>query len=163
MSIPQLKMRPEVARMWVDALRSGDYKQGKHRLTTVTDDGVEHCCLGVLCEIAVQEGVIPPGKPDDVSFLVPKAILYGKHDAGAVPPTEVNQWAFEGFDEDAADDSQVVLWTAVDTTGEIVQNWPARSGAPGSVSLTEVNDAGVADFERIAQLVEDTHCVEVAA
>ena len=38
---------------WVDALESGKYKQEtrylkrKHR----TDDGMGHCCLGVLCEL----------------------------------------------------------------------------------------------------------------
>lgn len=34
---------------WTDALRSGEYKQGKNRLRT--KDG-RLCCLGVLCEIA---------------------------------------------------------------------------------------------------------------
>jgi hypothetical protein len=34
---------------WVEALRSGKYKQGQQRLRT-TDDC--YCCLGVLCDVA---------------------------------------------------------------------------------------------------------------
>lgn len=36
---------------WVAALRSGDYKQGNGVLRRETKDGVEFCCLGVLCDI----------------------------------------------------------------------------------------------------------------
>lgn len=35
-------------RMWVNALRSGEYRQGKRRLT---DKGEAFCCLGVACEV----------------------------------------------------------------------------------------------------------------
>jgi hypothetical protein len=37
-------MRKEVAQLWVAALRSGHYKQGKQRLKI----GNSYCCLGVL-------------------------------------------------------------------------------------------------------------------
>lgn len=33
---------------WLDALRSGKYKQGRHFLRNNAD---EFCCLGVLCDI----------------------------------------------------------------------------------------------------------------
>lgn len=33
---------------WVDALRSGEYKQGKHVLRSTRD---EFCCLGVACDL----------------------------------------------------------------------------------------------------------------
>lgn len=45
---------------WIDALRSGKYKQGKSYLKT--KDG-KYCCLGVLCEIV---GV--PHTPDGRGF-----------------------------------------------------------------------------------------------
>ena len=38
-----------VKAQWVAALRSGKYKQGKHRLRSDAD---EFCCLGVLCDIS---------------------------------------------------------------------------------------------------------------
>ncbi len=48
-------MKANVAEMWTEALRSGKYYQGRGAL--VTENG-EHCCLGVLCDIAVREGVV---------------------------------------------------------------------------------------------------------
>lgn len=47
-------MKQEIAERWVQALRSGEYKQGLSRLRT-KDDG--YCCLGVLCDLASKEGV----------------------------------------------------------------------------------------------------------
>ena len=43
-----------VAKKWVEALRSGKYKRGEGKLR----EGDYFCCLGVLTDIAVQEGVI---------------------------------------------------------------------------------------------------------
>lgn len=45
-------MKPEIKQKWSEALRSGDYKQGKHCLKN-TDN--EYCCLGVLAEITKDE------------------------------------------------------------------------------------------------------------
>ena len=42
---------------WIEALRSGKYKQGKGFLKK----GDCHCCLGVLCEVA---GIKPEPDPD---------------------------------------------------------------------------------------------------
>lgn len=42
---------------WVDALRSGDYKQGRGTLKTLLSENVtQHCCLGVLCDILDPNG-----------------------------------------------------------------------------------------------------------
>lgn len=40
-------MNPEIKAKWVAALRSGKYKQGSGYLR----QGVEFCCLGVLCDV----------------------------------------------------------------------------------------------------------------
>ncbi len=42
------KMDPELKQKWLDALRSGKYKQGEGQLRNVQD---EFCCLGVLADI----------------------------------------------------------------------------------------------------------------
>lgn len=42
-------MKKEVADKWIEALRSGKYKQGTGSLKTIHD---EFCCLGVLCDIS---------------------------------------------------------------------------------------------------------------
>ena len=36
---------------WIKALRSGEYKQGKHALCSVVEGENRYCCLGVLCEV----------------------------------------------------------------------------------------------------------------
>lgn len=41
-------MNPEVKAKWLEALRSGKYKQGKEFLKR----GNKFCCLGVLCDIS---------------------------------------------------------------------------------------------------------------
>jgi hypothetical protein len=41
-------MNKEIAKQWVEALRSGKYEQGKHQLRSLDN---KFCCLGVLCDI----------------------------------------------------------------------------------------------------------------
>ena len=45
-----MAMKPEVKKLWVDALRSGAYDQATGELRT--KEGF--CCLGVLCDISGQ-------------------------------------------------------------------------------------------------------------
>jgi hypothetical protein len=52
-------MLNDVATKWVKALRSGEYKQGKGQLCeTHPQEGNQHCCLGVLADLAVKAGVL---------------------------------------------------------------------------------------------------------
>lgn len=44
-------MDAAVKQKWVAALRSGEYTQGKGGLKQLVEDEVQHCCLGVLCEV----------------------------------------------------------------------------------------------------------------
>lgn len=46
-------MKAEIAKEWVAELRSGKWKQCEQRLT----NGEAYCCLGVLCEIAIANGI----------------------------------------------------------------------------------------------------------
>ncbi len=49
----------ELKRLWVEALNSGKYKQGFGALEKVKPDGtVVNCCLGVLCHVAEDAGVV---------------------------------------------------------------------------------------------------------
>ena len=43
------KMKPEIKKLWVDALRSGEYKQAREVLRT--NGGTSFCCLGVLTDL----------------------------------------------------------------------------------------------------------------
>lgn len=46
-----VQMNERIKSLWVAKLRSGEYKQGNQRLKT----GNNFCCLGVLCDIYLQE------------------------------------------------------------------------------------------------------------
>ena len=43
-------MKPEIAKKWIAALRSGEYKQARGHLRV----GSNFCCLGVLCNLHAQ-------------------------------------------------------------------------------------------------------------
>lgn len=47
-------MKPEIKVKWVNALRSGEYKQGNGKLNR---DGA-FCCLGVLTDLAAKENLV---------------------------------------------------------------------------------------------------------
>ena len=52
-------MKKEIAGKWAEALRSGKYVQGKGRLKVTSPNGEsKHCCLGVLCEMAMEDGLL---------------------------------------------------------------------------------------------------------
>lgn len=53
-------MNKEIKEKWLEALRSGEYKQGREHLR---DESNQFCCLGVLCDI-----VDPKGWTDAFSF-----------------------------------------------------------------------------------------------
>jgi hypothetical protein len=50
---PYKKMNPTVKALWIEALESGRYRQGKHVLRTDSDT---YCCLGVLCDLVKPDG-----------------------------------------------------------------------------------------------------------
>jgi hypothetical protein len=54
-----MSMNPDVKAKWTTALRSGKYRQGHGFLRVKGQNGADDrfCCLGVLCELAVEAGV----------------------------------------------------------------------------------------------------------
>ena len=70
------------AEKWVAALESGEYDQTAGRLR----NGDSFCCLGVACELAVKDGVIPPPVVDGEYFA------YGERREIGVLPDEVRWW-----------------------------------------------------------------------
>lgn len=123
-----MSMNPKVKARWVKALRSGRYKQGKRSLrrkvqgTRTTD---KFCCLGVLCDLAVQARVIPKAELDSLDGVYG----YGKGEDknSGVLPQAVAEWA--GLN--------------------------SSSGVYGAGSLTTDNDALDRDFYQIAQIIEE--------
>ena len=77
-------MKPEIAKIWTDALRSGKYEQGQHWLRSLDD---KFCCLGVLCEQAVEAGIIEPA----ISTSTRSVWRYESNEG--VLPAAVQRWA----------------------------------------------------------------------
>jgi len=79
-------MNPEVKKLWIEALRSGNYSQGKFSLRTKDD---KYCCLGVLCELAVKSEIIPP------ATLAHRENPYNYHYDGQNknPSKKVREWS----------------------------------------------------------------------
>jgi len=49
-------MFKRIKKLWMEALRSGDYEQGASHLCIMENDGkMKHCCLGVLTELWFKE------------------------------------------------------------------------------------------------------------
>src|SRR5678815_494059 len=77
-------MNPVVKEQWLAALRSGEYKQGRGALRQGDDT---FCCLGVLCDLAVKNGVIPEPTYIDVGHR------YTYVNSSGALPIPVIDWA----------------------------------------------------------------------
>jgi hypothetical protein len=82
------KMNAEVKELWLKELRNPERKQARGALRK--PDG--ECCLGVLCDIAVKNNVIPEPKFDGGM-----GVYYFDNDGygpeGGVLPVVVQRWA----------------------------------------------------------------------
>lgn len=81
-------MNKENITKWIEALRSGNYTQGRGRLhLTRTTDGVDRfCCLGVACDLYRQEHQI------EKVVLNNGTIMYGNERESNYLPVEVRKW-----------------------------------------------------------------------
>lgn len=93
-------MAPELKAKWIAALRSGEYRQGRHALRKA--DG-SYCCLGVLCEVAGVKldvaGEFPEGAADYGPITAlgicnsRQTILIGMNDGFLPKPfSEIAKW-----------------------------------------------------------------------
>ena len=80
-------MNRKIAEKWMDALRSGEYAQCTGALNA---PGEGHCCFGVLCELAVDDGV-PVETMEKVLHNGRRIVGYDGH--VDVPPPAVQDWA----------------------------------------------------------------------
>lgn len=85
-------MKPDVARIWADALDSGEYNQGYGVLCRLDDEtgGRAYCCLGVLCMAAIEAGVEVSTYLTDPEFGKRQVYFNGK---GGYLPLAVQEWA----------------------------------------------------------------------
>lgn len=120
-------MNPKVKQKWLEALRSGEYKQTKENL----HDGNGFCCLGVLCDLHAKE------RGTNWVRLIDLYELYGEMQ---LLPLSVQEWA--GLDNDMGG---MVDFEYEDDGVVYVK----------SESLPEINDRWNKDFNEIADLIEE--------
>lgn len=119
-----LKMDSRIKVLWVEALRSGKYEQGKHALRSADN---KYCCLGVLCEIAVKEGAIEPPTQHEYGSYV-----YEQMATAFLPPT-------------------VLTWANMQSNG--LSTASGQWGNSRHETLSWLNDDGV-PFAEIADTIE---------
>lgn len=119
-------MKTEIQNLWVNALRSGEYKQTRERLK---DHNGGFCCLGVLCDLYLKEN------NEDWSL-----------DDDGLPCIEIN--GFIRYNETEHPPTKVCNWADINSDSPSVKN---EYGEPEV--LVNLNDNG-ASFEEIANLIE---------
>lgn len=85
-------LRPEVKKLWMDALRSGRYSQGREALRR--DD--QFCCLGVLCDLYREFHPTTRWIPHTSVYLAGDSLPGLKYtflDCKSLLPNAVYQWA----------------------------------------------------------------------
>lgn len=136
-------MKQEIATELVTRLRSGAYIQGQGALKVVDSEGnVKNCCLGIVCDMAVEAGVIPPDEfdhstdyPAEPSYRVYR---YGVGDEAnySTLPSAVQDWA-EMYSDN----------------GSFEDRCGAEKEMGGLYCLSGFNDTGFT-FPQIADLIE---------
>lgn len=128
------KMNPEIKADWVQALRSGQYKQGVGGLQTTVGGERRNCCLGVLTDRAVLAGVVEP-------WVAPTGLqspFDRVDDESAILPEAVRVWAGLG-----------------DHNPDVIAGKQSEDGwYEAHASLAELNDGGLT-FAEIADLIEE--------
>lgn len=127
----------ENVQKWLDALRSGDYEQGKSALRS----GDQYCCLGVACEVYRKE----TGQGE----------WQGRELAGGV----TSIWAFrDGYDESSLLPSRVREWLGIKTVSANFNRPVLGNGTDDPCytcyTLTDLNDCGDYTFTDIADFIE---------
>jgi hypothetical protein len=86
-------MKAEIRDRWAEALESDRFRQGTGLLHQINARGVPDtfCCLGVLCELAVEEGIVDRKKAGPMA----ECYAYGKdYDRSTTTlPQAVVDWA----------------------------------------------------------------------
>lgn len=94
-------MNANIKKIWLKALRSGEYEQTTTRLCRPRSDGVGFCCLGVLCDLYTIETDL--GEFEDHSSDVARESFMYRCDSGqrAVTylPEEIADWSGLDLDE----------------------------------------------------------------
>lgn len=121
-------MKPDIKEQWVGALRSGHYQQGRGRLA---DNDGKYCCLGVLCELATEAGILDKEMSDQFGPIYRSTADRDDWDRNLLPMA-------------------VVKWAELDSRRPVV---PRGASLFDTRALDFLNDTGK-KFDEIADLIE---------
>lgn len=84
------KMKPEIKALWIEALTSGEYRQG---LGTLKANGA-FCCLGVLCDLAEKAGVVTSNETrcNTTNYGTAEEFSTKSQESAVLPPS-VKEWS----------------------------------------------------------------------
>jgi len=137
-------MDKRIKALWIEALESGEYKQSTGSLRYTPEDSGEpkFCCLGVLCEVAIKDGLDIEFDPEGETYDGCSAFL----------PEKVQHWA--GLEDEGGYVRSVdsgYLQTHVEYT---VPGGDYGYTEEASTLLT-LNDAAMWPFEKIAKVIDE--------
>ena len=125
-------MNKRIKKLWLKALRSGEYKHTKHKLRR---HGHGYCCLGVLCDLHSSE---TDTEWDGDYYLHANVVL----------PTEVIVWAGLKSGHELDNEGQL-------PPGSSAKIANGSGGMKKSKCLTGVNDSPkTKGYTRVANLIE---------
>lgn len=126
----------ERVKLIVDALRSGDYKQGTGSLERMDiNEGITHCCLGVACRAAMKAGLeVPVKREGQPKGYLGQVTFFGEDANRGALPIEVMKWF--GF----TNDDPII--------------------GPNDETAITLNDDLKYTFDQIANCFEDTYLKE---
>ena len=135
-------MKIDIAKQWVDALKSGIYKQGQGKLHATDIKGeCMYCCLGVLCDLYMQQN------PDelDVKVVTRKSDAFPQH----FQMLSIGDDSITVYDDDSLVlPLRVREWAGMsDALGRFID-----SESHGQDSLAELNDHGMS-FDKLADVI----------
>lgn len=139
-------MNPEIKQLWLNALRSGKYEQGKLMLKPTESS---YCCLGVLCEIAQERSIgeyIPSEEHQGFTFKYRDNNIYDEpYCEDSELPWTVKQWA--GLDNE---NPKVTM-----NEENIKEGYKGIIQSETRLSLAELNDNFSYSFTELANIIEE--------
>lgn len=143
-------MLQRIKKMWLEALRGGEYKQGNGQLRTYykTEYGQEKenfCCLGVLADLFSKE-TGTPWVPHDENSSCP---LFKMDKEAYYLPPKVVEWA--GIDHDEV----MTRLHGLDPMVNVPEGTFKNCEPDGKKCVSVLNDEG-ATFTTIADYIEET-------
>lgn len=126
-------MKAEIKDRWIEKLESGEFPQAVEQLREEDLDGnvTGYCCLGVLCEIAVEDGIIERAGSNNGYVVLDIDGDYSHTENALLPPA-------------------VVEWAGLEAAGPSIMTTEF-----GEVELTTLNDNYKLNFKSIAKLIKE--------